>query len=105
MEPLFKLRNAAPPSRPGSVIRGGQGVGKLPGEADDSVGTDEQTRMRGARRRIFHAAHRLLIRPGDLRGRGSSCQGKKGERGGDGQGATTTEMDGIVIVLRVLSFV
>ena len=45
MEPLFKLRNAAPPSRPGSVIQGGQGVGELPGKADDSVEKDEQSNI------------------------------------------------------------
>ena len=59
-------------------------MGKIPGEADDSVENDEQTRLRGARRRTFRAAHRtirLLIRPGDLRGLGSSTLGEEGREG------------------------
>ena len=97
MEPLFKLRNEAPSSRSGSVIRGGQGVGKLPGEADDSVENDEQTRMRGARRRTFRAVHRrirLLIRPGIFEDWVHLRQGKRGERAGDDQGAAIIEMIG-----------
>ena len=37
MDPLFNLRNETPSSRSGSAKRGGQGVGKLPGRADESA--------------------------------------------------------------------
>ena len=100
---------------PGRVLelQGGQEVGELPGGAGDSVETDEQTRLasksrrRGACRRMFHAAHRtlrLLIRPGNLRGRGSSMPREGGREGGR-QPRRGHHRDGLDSYLRVLSFV